>query len=460
MGSIFVVLIKTSKPTISKLFLIYKSMRLIQIAFALLCLIIVSSCNDDDGTTPPTVTSQPNILLIIADDMGLDACPSYDIGAVKPNMPNLQNLINSGILFNNLWSYSTCTPTRASILTGKYGIRTNVTKVGDVLSTSETSIQRYLDEKTGASYSHAVIGKWHLGDDITHPNNMGIDYYAGNLSGGIPSYTNWQLIENGVRTNATEYATTKFTNLAIDWLANQTEPWFLWVAYNAAHTPFHLPPDDLHSQGNLPDDEASIEANPLPYYIAMLEAMDTEMGRLINSMSQEEKDNTLIIFIGDNGTPNQVAQEYNSSRAKGSIYKGGINVPMIVSGKDVSRKNEIEDALINTTDLFATIADVAGTGTSEIHDSKSFKNIFTNAEASKRAYIYSENDKDTGNPEYTIRNATHKYMLFENGSEALYNLAQNPMENPNLMHPNQLPLSAENTAILEELRAKVLETRN
>jgi len=118
------------------------------------------------------------------------------------------------------------------------------------------------------------------------------------------------------------------------------------LAYNAPHTPFHLPPNNLHSQGVLPTDEASINANPLPYYMSMVEAMDSEIGRLLSSLSEEEKDNTVIIFIGDNGTPQQVAQEYNPIRVKSTLYQGGINVPMIISGKDVSSQTSKSTILV------------------------------------------------------------------------------------------------------------------
>lgn len=433
------------------------------IIFILISLLYISCGNDDTvvsetpGTTPNTNSSKPNILLIIADDMGLDATPGFEVGTVKPNMPNLQNMINSGVRFTNLWSNPTCTPTRSSILTGKYGFRTNVLNVGDVLSTSETSLQQFLSANS-PEYSNAVIGKWHLSSSASHPTAMGIDYYAGLLSGGVQSYWNWNLTENQQTANSTEYTTTKFTDLAIDWVSNQTDPWFLWVAYNAPHTPFHLPPNDLHTQGNLPSDQASIDANPLPYYLAMLEAMDSEMGRLLNSMSTEERENTIVIFIGDNGTPNEVVQQYVSQRAKGSVYQGGVNVPMIVSGKNVSRVNAIEDALINTTDLFATIADISGTGTTEINDSKSFKELLTTTNAETREYAYTEISRDNGS-DYTIRNATHKYILFSDGDEALYNLSVNPFENPNLLSANQLPLSTSDSAIKDELINRLNEIR-
>ena len=90
-----------------------------------------------------------------------------------------------------------------------------------------------------------------------------------------------------------------------------------------------------------------------------IEAIDTEMGRLFNSISSEDLDNTIVIFVGDNGTPGPVAQQYHSQRAKGSLYKGGINVPMIISGKGVERINDEEDGLISTVDIFSTISELS-----------------------------------------------------------------------------------------------------
>ena len=427
----------------------------------ILCILLFSCSNSDDSSTleDHLESGKPNILLIIADDMGLDATPGYNIGSLKPNMPTLEGLMTSGLKFNNLWSNPTCTPTRGTIITGKYGFRTNVTEVNDNLSTAEISLQKHLDN-TNSGYNHAVIGKWHLSNSASHPVDMGLNYYAGVLGGGVPSYTNWPLNINGQTSNSTAYATTKFTDLAIDWIDGQSEPWFLWLAYNAAHTPFHLPPNNLHYQGNLPSDQASVDANPLPYYLAMLEAMDTEMGRLISSMSEAEKENTVIIFIGDNGTTNEVAQEYNSNRVKGSLYQGGINVPMIISGKNVTRVNDIENALINTTDLFATISELAGNSTSEIHDSKSFKDLLSSSNTNTRAYVYAERGDNGATADYTIRNATHKYIYFNDGSERLYNLSTNPLENPNLLNANQPPLSAVDSAIKDELIAELNSIRN
>jgi arylsulfatase A-like enzyme len=282
---------------------------------------------------------------------------------------------------------------------------------------------------------------------------MGIDYFAGILSGGVSDYYNWTFNENGNTSNSTTYTTTKLTDTAIDWVDDQTKPWFLWMAYNAPHTPFHLAPTDLHSQGSLPTDEASMNANPIPYYMSAIEAMDSELGRFLSSLSSEERTNTVIVFIGDNGTPGKVAQNpYSRQTVKGTLYQGGVNVPMVVSGVDVLRVGEREDALIHTADLFATIANITGVSTSEIHNSKSFYPKLTAAANHDRSYVYTE--KVAG---YAIRNTTYKLMKFDNGDEELYNVALDPYENNNLIGTT---LSVEATNEKANLISEAIAIRN
>ncbi|WP_400079690.1 sulfatase-like hydrolase/transferase [Winogradskyella sp. R77965] len=415
-------------------------------------LLIVSCGSDDengmqndDDITPPS--SAPNILLVIADDMGLDATPNYNIGNVKPNMPNLQNLMASGITFNNVWANPVCSPTRASILTGNYGTNNGVTRVGHQLNSSAHILQNDMP-----NYATALIGKWHLSNDVNQPLAMGIDYYAGILSGGVQDYESWNLVENGNTSTSTEYITTKLTDLGINWIEGQNEPWFLWMAYNAPHTPFHLPPTNLHSQGNLPSDQSSINANRLTYYMAAIEALDTEMGRLLQSMSSEERDNTIIIFIGDNGSPGQVAQDYGQRKAKGSIYEGGINVPMVISGKNISRQNAVDNTLINASDLYDTIIALSGNSTTQNNDSESFKDVIVNATTGTRDFAFSEISDADGTSEYAIRSLTRKYIRFGDNSEAFFDLTLDPLENNNLLNQT---LSASNTDIYNALKTEL-----
>ncbi len=412
---------------------------------------VFQACKDNKVVDPGT-NSTPNILLVIADDMGLDATPGYDLGAEKPNMPVLQDLSSDGLTFDNVWANPLCSPTRATILTGKYGISTGVvsaTPPGNAISLTETSLQSYLTQNT--SYKSAVIGKWHLSNSANggadNPNLMGVEHYAGFLSGEHDDYFEWPFTQNGQDSTVQEYSTTFFTDLAIDWIEQQQSPWFLWLAYTAPHTPFHLPPAELHTSDNLSGDPADIDANPRSYYFAMLEALDTEMGRLLDAIDRQ---NTVVVFIGDNGSPARVTQEpYTRGRTKGTVYQGGIHVPMVVSGTGVTRSGQREDALINSTDLFATIAELAGTDLASIHDSRSFKNLLSGGQMDEREFAYAEIEQNT--TAWTIRNEKYKLLDFQNGTQEFYDLDTDPYEQNDLIISGLSSEALEVKAELENL---------
>ncbi|OIQ30352.1 MAG: sulfatase [Bacteroidetes bacterium MedPE-SWsnd-G2] len=421
------------------------------LSFSIFLIIIVGcSSNEQTPTISNPIEDSPNILLIIADDLGKDALSGFSEGTIKPFTPNLDAIRNSGLTFNNFWSYPTCSPTRAAILTGKYGHHTDVKWAGDEINLSETILQTYINQQTNNRYSTAVIGKWHLSGNSSNfnPESLGIDYYAGLIRGEAQSYYNWMLTENGNGQLETEYSTTKFTQLAKTWISEQDKPWFLWLAYNAPHTPFHNPPNVMHSQGNLPEFSDGMEATP--YYMAAIEAMDYQIGELLESIPTDQRENTVILFLGDNGTPNEVVQSpYSFFTAKGSLNQGGINVPMFIAGKGVS-KTGIENSLINSTDLFATISQIAGVNSTEIHDSKSFKSLLTNAEAI-REYQYSEKDDGT-NQLWTISNGSYKLIENANGNQQFYFLENDPYEQ------NHLPtgiLTADQYSIKLDLESEI-----
>ncbi|WP_149272998.1 sulfatase-like hydrolase/transferase [Pareuzebyella sediminis] len=391
-----------------------------------------ANTNEETIDTPNSTSSSPNILFIIADDLGKDAINGFTEGSIKPNTPNIDAIRTDGISFQNFWTNPTCTPTRASILTGKYGYRTNVKGAGDILAQSEISLQQYISENTNDAYSSAVVGKWHLAgnDSNVNPEDFGIDYYAGLIRGAVDDYYRWQLTEDGTSSLQTEYTTEVFTDLAINWVNEQSKPWFLWLAYNAPHAPFHIPPSNMHSQGNLP--EYSDNLDPLPYYMAAIEAMDFQIGRFLDAIPLEEKENLVIIFIGDNGTPNQVAQSpYSSNKVKNTLYQGGVNVPMFVSGSSVSRIGT-DHNLITSTDLFATIAEITGIPTREIHDSKSFKGLLT-IDTPTREFQYSEMNNGLTD-EWTASNGVYKFIIDSSGDEQLYNLMGDSYEENNLLN--------------------------
>ena len=398
---------------------------------------IFSSCKDDPVPAIILPTVQPNILLIIGDDIGLDASSAYAVGSVKPNTPNLDKMEAEGIVFDNVWAYAICSPTRSSILTGRYGYRTGVldAETNSTIPITEKTLHSFITDQTNGAYATSIIGKWHLSNqEPARPTQMGIGYYAGLLGGGVSDYNRWQITENDQSSQYRGYITTKFTDLAIDWIGSQSKPWFCWLAYTAAHTPFHLPPDSMHSQGALPSDSASIAANPLPYFLAMVESMDFEIGRLLATLSPRELANTIIVYLGDNGTPGQVIQApYQSSTSKGSLYQGGVHVPMIISGNGVERKGQREDALINSTDLFCTISELAGISLPNYEDSKSFKSNLKSSGTFDREYCYSEIIAASANRSgYTLRNDQYKFIQFDSGQSRFFDLTADPYEMNNI----------------------------
>jgi arylsulfatase A-like enzyme len=213
----------------------------------------------------------------------------------------------------------------------------------------------------------------------------------------------------------------------------------------------------MHSQGALATDQSSIDNNPLSYYLAAIEAMDYQIGRLLESMSQEELDNTIIIFVGDNGTPGSVAQSpYERGKTKGSVYQGGVNTPMFIAGPVVSRTGT-EDALINGTDLFATISSLAGANAADIHDSKDFSSLLQGANPGFRDYLYSEAiDGMQGTNLWAARNMTYKLIENSTGDQELYNLIEDPYEIDNLLNS---ALSGEEEAAKMSLESEISRIR-
>jgi arylsulfatase A-like enzyme len=388
-----------------------------------------NSCEDIHSPSDP-----PNILFIVADDVGRDGTPGYPEGAVKPTVPNFSNLMDNGLRFTNFWSNPTCSPTRASAITGKYGFRTDVLFAQDELSEDETILHQYIADGTGGQYSTGLIGKWHLsGNDLFYdPETRGMDHYEG-LIIGASTYKIWPYTQDGATAIKNTYITEDLTDMAIDWIGEQDKPWFLWMAYTAAHTPFHAPPANMHSQGDLDTTAIAILSNPQPYYMAMIEAMDFQIGRLLNSIPPKERENTVIIFIGDNGTSPLVVQApYSSDKAKGSLYEGGINVPLIISGPNV-RAGETEDAMLHATDIFATIARLSGIDITQIHDSYDFSDLLYADHTGPRRYNYADNRTDGVNLQRCIRNSQFKLIVFEDGRQELYDLINDPYESDDLI---------------------------
>ena len=398
------------------------------------------------------VESQRNVILIIADDFGTDYCGFYENHLDTIAMPNVRSLLARGIRFTRAWSNPLCSPTRSGILTGRYSFRTGVgDAVGGttsaVLDTGEVTLPRLLNLYKPNGIAKANIGKWHLhldrpNSNYIFPNIMGYDHFEGNFGGVLSSYTDWPKVTNGISKNITNYATTETADNAISWIKSQKEkPFFLWLAFNAPHTPIHLPPAGLHSYTQLSGTDTDIAANPKLYFKAMVEALDHEIGRVFDSLKVLNKwDSTDIIFIGDNGDDAIVAQ--NKGGANGSIYQEGVTVPFIISGPSIVDPNRTSDALVNTHDLFATILELFGYATWQNQlspfkpvDSKSIMPIIKNKSMVIRPWVFTEVFKmpTVSGDGKAMRNERYKLLDFDNGTQKFFNLANDPQENMNLL---------------------------
>lgn len=377
------------------------------------------------------------MLLIVSDDQGLDASAQYTVSEDQPFTPHLDQLAADGLVFDNAWATPACTTTRGALLTGLHGHKSGVDTVPDRLDTARLTLHEHL--RQGSGYSTALIGKWHLAGgratDDFHPIEAGVGHFAGTLSGTVDSYTQWPLSDAGAQRVATTYHTTAMTDLAIDWIGAQGEsPWFLWLAYVAPHAPFHLPPADLHAR-QLSGTAADIRARPRDYYLAAIEAMDTEIGRLVASLPDASRENTLILYIGDNGTPSRVIDTtaYAKRQGKGTLYEGGIRVPLLASGAGVARRGEREAALVNAVDVYATLAELTGAGTPANLDSVSFADLLAHDVAAPRRFNYSE-FKSRRTSGWAVRDDTVKLIAFDDGSRELYDLVADPREQNNVIN--------------------------
>ncbi len=404
--------------------------------------------------TSQSLNAQQNTILIIADDVSPDYFGCFSTTTDTANTPNISALAASGIKFTKVWSAPVCSPARAGILTGRYPFRTGVGGVitsptSPQIDTAEMSIAKLLKYYAPVTYNTACVGKWHLTINQQakrlNPNKLGFDLYSGNFNGAIPNYYNYQRVKNGILDTITTYATTQTVDDAIDWMdtMNTSKPFFLWLAFNAPHDPYHLPPSTLCNTTGLSGTTAHIAAYPEKYFKAALEAMDTEIGRLFAYLTLNNlMDSTNIIFIGDNGNQGQVAQIADPTKSKGTIYDYGVRVPMIIAGPAVVSGNRTSNELINTLDLFATIAELCGfpNWTNSIPlvttiDSKSFLPIIKNQTSINRTWIFSEtfNTPVTVDHGKTIRNQDYQLLRFDNGNEEFYNQTLDVEENNNLL---------------------------
>jgi len=419
------------------------------------------------GAGPP-----PNVLLIIADDLGTDRVGAYGEHPDPGHTPVIDAIAAHGVLFRNAWSNPTCGPSRATLLTGRYARHTGFGH-GSAYATEATELgldEPMLPKALPAGYRTAAVGKWHLASahlsGLLHPNLCGFEHFRGSMESppGLvgDGYWQWERVVDGVAAPCTTYATTRDVDDALELIASfGNAPWFVWLAFHAPHAPYHAPPPALHSFV-LP---ADVAANIPIHYQAMVEAMDTEIGRLLLGIDPAVRARTVVIVLGDNGTPAEATTApFLPEHAKGTVYEGGVNVPLIVAGPGVVQGAEC-GALVDTTDLFATIAELTGSTGAPPQDSVSFASCLSHpAMPGPRQTVYAELFMPNGSGPYVnrqraVRDARFKLIELYTKTTIpvathLFDLAADPFELHDLLAG---PLGSAQQTAFDALSAQLAE---
>jgi len=428
------------------------------------------------------LTSRPNIIFILADDLGW-ADVGYN-GAEYYETPNIDLIAKSGIIFSNAYANAAnCAPTRASIMSGQYTSRHGVLTVNnsdrgdkkaqrlipipnkEVLDTTTVSLAEML--KT-ANYHTAFIGKWHLGNHKeTSPKAHGFDYALGGWKRGSPKsyfspYQNPALTDGPVG----EHLTDRLTSEAIQYIDRQKDnekPFFLYLSYYAVHAPFQAK-DSLRAKYQ--QKTPTIKGQDRSVYAAMIETLDNNIGHLHQYLESEGLlKNTILVFWSDNGGSFRATVNTPLKGAKGMPYEGGIRVPAFIYAPSFFNDSNTIETPVISTDLYPTFAEWTGGKLNNNYpiDGKSLVPLLEGRSLDERAIFWyapvylpgSGNYAFRMKPSATMRKGDYKLIWWYGSDKTeFYNLKEDIGETKNLS--NQSFKNAEN--LLEEIYLDELKT--
>jgi arylsulfatase A-like enzyme len=378
--------------------------------------------------------SKPNILIILADDAGYSDFGFMGSDEIKT--PNLDKLALDGVLFNNAYvSASVCSPSRAGLLTGMYqqsfGHECNLdSDVNNSFDPSQITIAEALKTK---GYNTGLIGKWHLGDKKqNHPLNNGFDYFWGFISGARNYFYNPnEESRNSIRNVVENHSKTKFDGYLTDVLGDKAinfinknhkanSPFFLFLSFNAPHTPMHAKKEVLKK----------FKDNPRKIYASMMWSMDEAIGSVVDKLKENNQyDNTIIYFLSDNGAAmSNDASPFPFKGWKGNQYEGGIKTPMIMTWKNRIEPETQFDGFISSLDIFKTSLEVSGVDQSLLINADG-KNIINSLNDKK---VYSEDLFWRKDKMATVRSGDFKLIRLNDTLTVLYNIKNNFYEDLDL----------------------------
>ena len=297
---------------------------------------------------------RPNVILVMTDDQGWGDIRSH--GNDKIDTPVMDRLAADGARFERFFVSPVCAPTRASLLTGRYHLRTGthgVTRGYENMCSEEITIAEALKQ---AGYATGCFGKWHNGAHYPYnPNGQGFDEFLGFCCGHWNNYFDTTLERNSKPAKTKGYITDVLTDAAIQFIEkNKDRPFFCYVPYNAPHSPFQVPDKyfDKYKARGLDDKLSCI--------YAMCENLDDNLGRILKRLDELKlSDNTIVFFLTDNG-PNSNRYNGEMKGRKGSVNEGGIRVPLFIRWPGHIKRGTKVTQIAAHIDIFATITELCG----------------------------------------------------------------------------------------------------
>ena len=392
------------------------------------------------------MTQLPNVLLILADDHGYGDISAHDGPSIQT--PNIDRIAEHGTRFTRFYANSSvCSPSRASLMTGRYPdrvgvpgvIRTHPENSWGYFRQDAVTLPSALKQK---DYRTALIGKWHLGlEPENHPSKRGFDHFHGFLGDMMDDYYTHRrhdinYMRHGFDTiDPRGHATDLFTEWSMDFIraeAQSFEPFFLYLAYNAPHTPIQ-PPDEWIARVQEREPDISPQRAK---YIALVEHMDAGIGRVLDTLEDTDQlSNTLVIYTSDNGGAMNVGAHNGPLRGqKGEMYEGGIRVPTCAMWPGYIQDGYVTDQVALLMDLFPTICEVAGASIPEGIEGRSIWQTLQGEpqDFSERVLYWLRREggqRFLGQCQHAIRRGDTK-LLHNNPFEPLelYNLSNDPLE--------------------------------
>jgi arylsulfatase A len=328
----------------------------------------------------------PNIVLILADDFGYECVTAN--GGQSYQTPHLDRLAAQGVRFEHCHVQPLCTPTRVQLMTGLYNVR-NYLNFG-TLPRTETTFAQVLKK---AGYATGICGKWQLGREKDSPQHFGFDEAClWQHTRRPPRYANPGLEYNGVEKDfsAGEYGPDLINQFALDFITrHKDEPFFLYYPMLLTHGPFQPTPDSANWDPTAMGENVN---QSVRHFADMTAYMDKLIGRLDNHLSELGlRDNTLLIFLGDNGTQSNVTSRFQGGDyrgGKGATTRRGTHVPLIASWPAVIKQGRVNGDLISSVDLLPTLCEVAGVAPPKPCDGVSFLPQLRGETGAPREWLY------------------------------------------------------------------------